>query len=80
MKKRTMPASITTGKKVSAKIDFQRFIHRVDHDPVVGYDLAPGQVPPAIPAANVIADDLNVGEDYAIRVQELGCEIPRSDY
>lgn len=59
------------GPEGVAKIDFQRFIHRVDHDPVVGYDLAPGQVPPAIPAANVIADDLNVGEDYAIRIQEL---------
>jgi hypothetical protein len=55
----------------SAKIDFQRFIHRLDHDPIVGYDLAPGEVPPAIPDSNVIADDLNIGEDYAIRVQEL---------
>jgi hypothetical protein len=34
-------------------------------------DLAPGEVPPATPEGDVIVDDLNVGEDYAIRVQEL---------
>lgn len=59
------------GPEGKAKIDFQRFIHRLDHDPIQGFDLAPGQVPPATPAANVIADDLNVGEDYAIRIEEL---------
>ncbi len=59
------------GPEGSAKIDFQRFIHRLDHNPVVGYVLAPGEVPPPTPAGDVIADDLNVGEDYAIRVEEL---------
>ncbi len=59
------------GPEGKAKIDFQRFIHRLDHDPIQGYDLAPGQVPPATSDGNVIADDLNVGDNYAIRVQEL---------
>lgn len=59
------------GPEMKAKVDFQRYFRRLDHDPVVGYDLAPNEVPPATPDANVIADDLNIGEDYAIRVQEL---------
>jgi hypothetical protein len=59
----------------SAELDFQRYLRRWDHDPVVGLDLAPGQAPPAIPEGNVIADDLNIGEDYAIRVQELDATV-----
>lgn len=59
------------GPEGKAIVDFQRFIHRLDHDPIQGYDLPPGQSPPATPAGNVIADDLNVGDDYAIRVSEL---------
>jgi hypothetical protein len=59
----------------SAKLDFERFIHRLDHDPIVGRDLAPGEVPTPDPEFNVIADDLNVGEDYAIRVEELDAKV-----
>lgn len=59
------------GPEMKAKVDFQQYFRRLDHDPVAGYDLAPGQVPPATPDANVIADDLNIGENYAIRVQEF---------
>jgi hypothetical protein len=53
----------------SAKVDFQRYLRRWDHDPLAGYDRN-NPVPPG-PNDNVISEDLNVGEDYAIRVQEL---------
>jgi hypothetical protein len=59
------------GPASSGRLDIQRYFRRLDHDPVVGLDLAPGQVPPATPEGDVIVDDLNVGEDYAIRVEEL---------
>jgi hypothetical protein len=59
------------GPLLTADIAFQRFLRRWDHDPLTGLDLAPGQAPPPGDTGNVISDDLNVGEDYAIRVQEL---------
>jgi len=57
------------GPDVKATVDFQRYLRRLDHDPLTGYDLDN----PAPPTANdkVVSEDLNVGEDYAIRVQEL---------
>ena len=57
------------GPDASAKVDFQRYLRRLDHDPLAGYDLD-NPVPPG-PNDNVVSEDLNVGEDYAIRVQEL---------
>ncbi len=50
---------------LDTQIDYQRFIHRLDHNPLEmmdqsGSGLKIGQL-----------TDLNVGEDYAIRVQEL---------
>jgi hypothetical protein len=59
------------GPRGSGRLDFQRYFRRLDHDPLAGLDLAPGEVPPAEPEGNVIVEDLNVGEDYAIRVEEL---------
>jgi hypothetical protein len=59
------------GPRMRGTFDFQRYLRRLDHDPLVGLDLAPGDVPPATPEGNLIVDDLNIGEDYAIRVQEL---------
>jgi hypothetical protein len=55
------------GPRGSAKVNFQRFPHRVDHDPLAG---APRSGPLG-PNDNVVVEDLNVGEDYAIRVQQL---------
>jgi hypothetical protein len=55
------------GPRGSAKVDFQRFLRRVDHDPLFGAD----RRGPLGPADNVVTEDLNVGEDYAIRVQQL---------
>jgi hypothetical protein len=59
------------GPGLTGKFDFQRYLRRWEHDPLNGLDLAPGQVPPPGPEGNVIVDDLNLGEDYAIRVQEF---------
>lgn len=57
------------GPSLSARLDFQRYLRRWDHDPLTGYD-RDNPVPPG-PDDNVVSEDLNVGEDYAIRVQEL---------
>jgi hypothetical protein len=59
------------GPGSSARLDFERYPHRLDHKPLTGLDLPPGQVPPPGPEGNVITNDLNLGEDYAIRVEEL---------
>jgi hypothetical protein len=48
----------------SADVDFQRYPHRLDHDPLTNMgDLQSGQ--------EVVREDLNVGEDYAVRVEEI---------
>ena len=57
------------GPSVSARLDYERYLRRLEHDPLTGYDLD-NPVPPG-PDDNVVSEDLNVGEDYAIRVQEL---------
>lgn len=49
-----------------ADVFYQRFLRRLDHDPMA----APDQVG-ALPTDNVVSQDLNVGQDYAIRVQQL---------
>lgn len=56
------------GPGLSARFRFERFLHRLDHDPLYG---KPITEPPLLPADNVVTEDLNVGEDYAIRVQQL---------
>ena len=55
--------------EVSAKVNYQRYIRQFEHDPLTGYDLD-NPVPPG-PDDNVVSEDLNVGQDYAIRVQEF---------
>lgn len=47
--------------KVSVRVDYRRFLHRLDHDPLTNMTLS----------EEVVAEDLNVGDDYAIRVQNL---------
>jgi len=45
-------------------IDFQRYLHRLDHDPLTNMgDIESGE--------EAIREDLDVGSNYAIRVQEL---------
>lgn len=57
------------GPAVAANVDYQRYLRRLDHKPLTGYDLD-NPVPPG-PNDNVVSEDLDVGEDYAIRIQEL---------
>ncbi|MBI1900708.1 MAG: hypothetical protein HYS13_06315 [Planctomycetia bacterium] len=57
------------GPGLTAKVNYERFLRRWDHDPLVGFDLN-GPVAPTL-ADNVVTRDTNVGEDYAIRVQQL---------
>jgi hypothetical protein len=51
----------------SGKLRFERFLRRVDHDPLAGAD----RRGPLGPNDNVVTEDLNIGQDYAIRVQQL---------
>jgi len=47
-----------------AGLDFQRYLHQLDHDPLTNMGgLLSGE--------EIIGQDLNVGEDYAIRVEDL---------
>ncbi|HYW79666.1 MAG TPA: hypothetical protein VE890_08820, partial [Thermoguttaceae bacterium] len=52
------------GPWLRAGLDFQRYLHRLDHDPLTNMgELASGE--------EIIGEDLNVGDDYAIRVEDL---------
>lgn len=57
------------GPRGSADVHYQRFLRRLDHDPLTGFDLN-GPIPPTTDD-NVVSEDLNVGQDYAIRIHEL---------
>ena len=90
------------GSGTKVDIDFQRFIHRLGHDPLDNFNqdlgfgpgvfeqaptFAPLPVDPNNPQRQGIrtaagaknralnSQDLNVGEDYAIRVEELNAEV-----
>ena len=58
---------------VTANVDYERYLHRLDHDPLDNMaNLDPTL--PNNPGGNdplVMKQDLNVGQDYAVRVQEL---------
>lgn len=69
----------TTGKvhffqnNVTADVDYERFLHRRDHDPL-GNMLNPDQsIPgsPNPPDPKIVKEDISVGQDYAVRVQEF---------
>ena len=52
------------GPRLAADFDLQRYLHRLDHDPLTNMgDMQSGQ--------ETIREDLNVGEDYAIRVEDV---------
>jgi hypothetical protein len=63
------------GPDLTAKVKYNRFLRRWDHDPLYGLAQSPtplyGMNPPPGPNDNVVVQDLNVGEDYAIRVEML---------
>jgi len=69
------------GPGLTVDTNYNRYIHRLDHKPPTGFNDGPfGTLAPPFPAplpnanpGNVaqFAQDLNMGQDYAIRVQEL---------
>jgi hypothetical protein len=65
---------------LTAKVDYDRFLHRLDHDPLDNmgnprdtyFDPATKLLPkPNSADPKIIKEDINVGQDYAVRVQEL---------
>ena len=59
---------------VTAKVDYERFLHELDHDPLSNMQTptsASRQANPCHHEPEVIKQDLGVGQDYAVRVQEL---------
>lgn len=74
------------GPRLSVDVDYDRFLHRLGHKPLGGTDLpyTPGDFPlqggffdtplgsPASsPGSQMWGEDLNIGQDYALRVQQL---------
>lgn len=63
------------GPNVTGKFRYDHFLRRWDHDPLYGFNSTPPSIgppgPPPGPANNVVTTDTNVGQDYAIRVQQL---------
>lgn len=63
------------GPGLRANVEYERFVHSLTPDPLANFPQAvadaanPGSYLPV--AGDFIAEDLNVGEDYAIRVQQL---------
>lgn len=55
------------GPHVGAKIDYERYLRRLDHDPLANM----AKIPPNLTTGIGYHTDLNVGQDYAIRVQEF---------
>ncbi len=57
----------------SANVDYQRFLHRLDHDPLWNFfDFTEtGDPTPSGQPVSWVKEDLNTGEDYAIRVREF---------
>jgi hypothetical protein len=63
---------------LSAKVEYQSYLHDLDHESLAPLNLINGPnavntaVPPNVaPNPKVVGEDLNLGQDYAIRVQEL---------
>lgn len=49
---------------LTTDVRYQRFLHRLDHDPL-------SNMPAESSGAEIVKEDLNVGEDYALRVQDM---------
>jgi hypothetical protein len=61
-------ANFYAGPGLSARLRYQGYLRNLGHDPLYGKSITD---PPLLPADNVVTEDLNVGQDYAIRVQQL---------
>lgn len=59
------------GPRLSARVDFDRYLRRLDRDQFDAFD--PNVPPPPAPAAQRVLNRtvLNAGEDYAFRVEEF---------
>lgn len=52
------------GPWLQADVDYQRYLHRLDHDPLTNMgELQSGE--------EIVRQDLSVGEDFAVRVQDF---------
>ncbi|MHB8901634.1 MAG: hypothetical protein ACYC6Y_23010, partial [Thermoguttaceae bacterium] len=50
--------------RLSTELDFQRYLHRLDHDPLTNLGaIGSGE--------EIVGEDLDVGADHAIRIQDL---------
>lgn len=78
----TMPEDETTqaylhfygGPGLTANVDFEKFLHRLDHVPLeaAGWNPVAPTAPAGVPVTSpFFGQDLNVGRDYAIQVQQL---------
>ena len=48
----------------SADVRYERFLHRLDHDPLTN-------LPDPGSGEEIVGEDFNVGEDYAVRIQNI---------
>lgn len=48
----------------SADLRYNRFLHRLDHDPL-------SNLAPPASGEEIVGEDLNVGEDYVVRIQDI---------
>ena len=55
------------GPGLNVKLRYQGYLRNLGHDPLFGAPITG----PLVPADRVVTEDLNVGQDYAIRVQQL---------
>ncbi|MCA9184444.1 MAG: hypothetical protein R3E01_25765 [Pirellulaceae bacterium] len=67
------------GPSVSTRFDYDRYLRRLDRDPLDGYvdfdQQPPLPLPPAPENFRDMREDQTVGEDFAIRVEELNGSI-----
>ena len=59
---------------LTAKVQYQSYLHDLDHESLAPLNLINGPNPVSTatpPNPKVVGEDLNLGQDYAIRVQEL---------
>jgi hypothetical protein len=61
------------GPLFRGKIEVLRFLHRLDHDDIDNIADRPLPVPPGF--SGIFKTDLNAGEDYALRVEQLKSHI-----
>ncbi len=62
------------GPGLSATFDYDSFIHQLDHDPINNMASVSSLPNPALPGATnpfIVKQDLNAGDDYAMRVEEF---------